>query len=156
VTTARTARSPARSVRNRPRVYVAHPIVTYGSARERDCLAALRRLLVETDLYDPAGRYSTAAGWMRAWPRVLKTLSGLVVFGTRDGVVGVGCVREIADALGAGLPVAMLDHRCRARTYAGLVFRTRAPTPQRAAVLVPGLPVDLRELIRLPTARGAP
>ncbi len=71
---------------------------------------------------------------------------GLVVFGTRDGVVGVGCLREIADARRAGLPVAMLDHRCRARTYAGLALPARAPTPRRAAVLVPGGPVDLREL----------
>jgi hypothetical protein len=116
----------------------------------------LRDLLVETELYDPAGRYSTAAGWMRAWPRVLKTLSGLVAFGTCDGVVGVGCLREITDARRAGLPVAVLDHRCRARTYAGVVFRTRAPTPQRAAVLVSGERVDLREHLGLPAARGAP
>ncbi len=130
----------------RRRVYVAHPIVAYGTARERDCLAALRGLLPDVNLYDPAGRYSTDAGWLRAWPRVLPTISGLVVFGTRDGVVGVGCLREIADVSGAGLPVAMLDHRCRARTYAGLALPTRAPTPRRAAVLVPGEPVDLRGL----------
>ena len=99
-----------------------------------------------SDLYDPAGRYSTDAGWLRAWPRVLPTLSGLVVFGTRDGVVGVGCLREIADARRAGLPVAVLDHRCRARTYAGLALPARAPTSRRAAVLVPGEPVNLREL----------
>ena len=128
------------------RIYCAHPIVTYGTAHERDCLAALRGLLPEADLYDPAGRYSTSVGWLRAWPRVLSTISGLVVFGTRDGVVGVGCLREIADARRFGLPFAMLDHRCRARTYAGLVLPPRAPTSRRAAVLVPGEPVDLREL----------
>jgi hypothetical protein len=98
------------------------------------------------ELYDPAGRYRTDAGWLGAWPRVLPTISGLVVFGTRGGVVGVGCLREIADARGAGLPVAVLDHRRRARTYAGLTLPARAPTPRRAAVLVPGEPVDLREL----------
>jgi hypothetical protein len=130
----------------RRRIYVAHPQISYGTARERDCLAALRGLLPDVDLYDPAGRYSTDAGWLRAWPRVLPTISGLVVFGTRDGVVGVGCLREIAEARGTGLPVAMLDHRCRARTYAGLTLPARAPTPRRAAVLVPGEPVDLREL----------
>jgi len=130
----------------RRRIYCAHPIVSYGTARERDCLATLRGLLPDVELYDPAGRYRTDAGWLRAWPRVLPTISGLVVFGTRDGVVGVGCLREIADVSGAGLPVAMLDHRCRARTYAGLALPTRAPTPRRAAVLVPGEPVDLRGL----------
>jgi hypothetical protein len=128
-------------------VYVAHPQISYGTARERDCLAALARILPGVDLYDPAGRYSTDVGWLRAWPRVLSTLDALVVFGTRDGVVGVGCLREIADARGVGLPVAILDHHCRARTYAGLAFPTRAPTPRRAAVLVPGEPIDLRELL---------
>jgi hypothetical protein len=98
------------------------------------------------DLYDPAGRYSNDVGWLRAWPRVLPTLSGLVVFGTRDGVVGIGCLHEIAEARGTGLPVAMLDHRCHARTCAGLALPARAPTPRRAAVLVPGEPIDLREL----------
>jgi hypothetical protein len=131
----------------RPRIYAAHPIVTYSTVRERDCLAALRGLLPDVDLYDPAGRYSTDAGWLRAWPRVLASLSGLVVFGTRSGVVGVGCLREIADARRDGLPVAMLDHRCRARTCAGLALPARAPTPRRAAVLVPGEPVELRELL---------
>ena len=130
----------------RRRIYCAHPIVSYGTARERDCLATLRGLLPDVELYDPAGRYRTDAGWLRAWPRVLPTLSGLVVFGTRDGVVGIGCLREIADARRFGLPFAMLDHRCRARTYAGLALPARAPTSRRAAVLVPGGPVDLREL----------
>jgi hypothetical protein len=130
----------------RRRIYCAHPIVTYGTARERDCIASLRTVLPEADLYNPAGRYSTDDGWLRAWPRVLPTLSGFVVFGTRDGVVGIGCLREIADARGTGLPVAMLDHHCRARTYAGLALPIRAPTPRRTAVLVPGEPVDLREL----------
>jgi hypothetical protein len=127
-------------------VYVAHPQISYGTARERDCLAALARILPGVDLYDPAGRYSTDVGWLRAWPRVLPTLSGFVVFGTRDGIVGIGCLREIADARQADLPVAILDQRCRARTYAGLVLPARAPTSRRAAVLVPGEPVDLRKL----------
>ncbi len=140
----------------RPRIYAAHPIVTYGTARERDCIAFLRTVLPEADLYDPAGRYSTDDGWLRAWPRALPTLSGFVVFGTRDGVVGIGCFREIADASRVDLPVAILDQRCRARAYAGLALPTRAPTPRRAAVLVPGEPVDLRELFGLPAARGTP
>jgi hypothetical protein len=140
----------------RPRVYAAHPIVTYGTVRERDCLAVLGGLLPDVDLYNPAGRYSTDAGWLRAWPRVLSTLSGLVVFGTRGGVIGIGCLREIADARRLGLPVAMVDHRCRARAYAGLALPSRAPTPKRAAMLVPGEPVDLRELFGLQTAKGAP
>jgi hypothetical protein len=93
----------------RPRVYAAHPIVSYGTARERDCLALLRGVLPEADLYDPAGRYSTDAGWLRAWPRVLPTLSGLVVFQGEDGTIGTGCLRELTDAIAWRLPVAALE-----------------------------------------------
>ncbi len=50
---------------------------------------------------------------------VVPTLSGLVLFGTRDGVVGVGCLKELSEAQRAGVPVALLDHRCRPRTYGG-------------------------------------
>ncbi|MGO9195969.1 MAG: hypothetical protein ACLQK4_02425 [Acidimicrobiales bacterium] len=139
----------------RPRVYAAHPIVTYGSARERDCIAALHALLPEAEVYNPAGRYSTAEEWRSAWPRVLTTLSGLVIFGTRAGVVGMGCLREIGDAHLAGLPIAMLDRGCRTRTYAGIGLPPRAATPRRVAVLIPGEPVDLREVLGLPPAKDA-
>jgi len=137
------------------RAYIAHPMVTYGTARERDCLAALHRLLPDVYLYDPAPRYSTDTAWLRAWPRVVPTLSGLVLFGTRDGVVGVGCLKELSEAQRAGVPVAMLDHRCRPRGYGGLALPARAPTTRRAAVLLPGEPVDLGELFGLPTTKGA-
>lgn len=92
----------------RPRCYVAHQIVTYGTDHERVCLAALHRLLPDADLYNPAGRYSTDAGWRRAWPRVLASLSGLVVFADIDGTIGTGCMRELIDAITWGLPVAAL------------------------------------------------
>jgi len=49
----------------RPRVYAAHPVVTYGTARERDCLASLRGLLPDVDLYDPAGTRPMPAGCER-------------------------------------------------------------------------------------------
>ncbi len=137
------------------RVYVAHPMVTYGTARERDCLEALARLLPGVALYNPAPRYSTDAEWLRAWPRMLSTVSGVVVFGTRIGVVGVGCLKEVVDAQEARIPVAMLDHRCRPHRFGGLALPTGTQTPRRAAVLVPGEPVDLRELFGLLTAKAA-
>jgi hypothetical protein len=128
--------------RRRPRVYAAHPIATYGTARERDCLAALAVLLPGAELYDPSGRYRTNLAWRRAWPRVLGTLSGLVVFGNREGVVGIGCLLEVADARGRGLPVAVLDHRCRLRALGGFGPTRRSPTARRTAVLLSGSPVD--------------
>ena len=94
---------------NRPRVYCAHPITTYGTAYERACFNTLAELLPDVELYDPAGRYKTSTDWRRAWPRVLASLHGLVVFGTEDGTIGAGCLREITDAIVAGLPIALLD-----------------------------------------------
>ena len=138
----------------RPRVYLAHPVVTYGSARERDCLAALRVMLPGAELYDPAGRYKSDEAWRRAWRQVLASLDGLVVFGTRSNMVGAGCLAELADARQCGVAVAMLDQRCHPRTLAGLV-PTKRPTATRAAVVVPGGPIDLVELFGLTTRRLA-
>ena len=136
----------------RPRAYVAHPQVSYGTARERECVAALRRLLPGWDLFDPSGRYRTDTGWRRSWPRVLASLDALVVFGTREGVIGCGCLREIADAERRGLPVAVLDRSCRPCRFGG--FALTGPqsiylTPRRAAVLLPG-----RRIADLPAVLG--
>ncbi len=57
-----------------PRVYVAHPMTSYGTDHERVCLAALAGLLPGVELFDPSRRYQTDAAWLRAWPRVLDTL----------------------------------------------------------------------------------
>ncbi len=92
----------------RPRVYVAHPMTSYGTAHERSCLATLAELLPGVELCDPAGRYRTDDGWLRAWPRVLQTLSGLVIFPCENGTVGTGCLRELTDAIAAYVPVAVL------------------------------------------------
>lgn len=92
----------------KPRVYAAHPMDSYGTAHEAGCLAALAQLLPGVDIFDPAGRYRTDDGWLRAWPRVLRTLSGLVVFAGENGTVGTGCFRELTDAIAAYVPVAVL------------------------------------------------
>jgi hypothetical protein len=136
----------------RLRVYLAHPMITYGSAREWDCLAALRVMLAGAELHDPARRYGSDEAWGRAWPRLLASLDGLVVFGTGSNVVGAGCLAELADARRFGVPVAMLDHRCRPRTVAG-VTATNRPTAKRAAALLPGASIDLAELFGLRTRR---
>ena len=128
-----------------PRVYLAHPQVSYGTVRERECVAALRRLLPGWDLYNPSGRYRTDTGWLRSWPRVLASLDALVVFGTREGVIGCGCLRELADVERRGLPVAVLDRNCRPCRFGG--FALTGPqsiylTPRRAAGLIPGRRID--------------
>ena len=111
-------------------------------------------MLAGAELYDPARRYGSDEAWRRAWPRLLANLDGLVVFGTRSNVVGAGCLAEVADAHRCGVAVAMLDQRCRPRTLAGWV-PTRRPTAKRAAVVVPGGPIDLAELFGSTTRRLA-
>ena len=131
----------------RPRVYAAHPMAAYGTIYERRSLAAIRRLLPGVELVDPAGRYTTDAGWLRAWPRLVRTLSGVVVFAAEDGTVGTGCLREIADAMTWLLPVAVLGdgHLCE---LAGLdLVPDSGRTARRAAFPVPGEPVAW-ELLR--------
>jgi hypothetical protein len=93
----------------RPRIYAAHPQISYGTAHERQCLDRLAELLPSCEIVNPCGRYSTDAGWLRAWPRLLATLTGLVVFGAEDGTVGTGCWREIGDAIAWRLPVVALS-----------------------------------------------
>lgn len=92
----------------RPRVYATHPMTSYGTAHERQCLDRLAELLPSCEIVNPAERYSTNVGWLRAWPRLLPTLAGLVVFGAEDGTIGTGCWREIGDAITWRLPVAAL------------------------------------------------
>jgi len=72
------------------------------------------------------------------------------VFGTWSDVVGVGCLCELADSRHLGVPVAMLDERCRPRTIVGSMA-TKKPTAKRAAVLVPGESVDLASLFATTT-----
>jgi len=88
-------------------------MTSYGTEHERVCLDTLATLLPDVELVDPAGRYRSSSGWLRAWPRLVRTLSGLVVFADEEGAIGAGCLREITDAVLYGLPVLMLDEGLR-------------------------------------------
>jgi hypothetical protein len=93
---------------SRPRIYAAHPIASYGTRHETTCRCQLGLLFPGVDVFDPSGRYGTHDGWRRAWPRVLASLSGLVVFPAEDGTIGTGCLRELTDAITWRLPIAGL------------------------------------------------
>jgi hypothetical protein len=129
------------------RLYVAHPMITYGTAWEHECHAALQGLLPDVELYDPARRYSSSAIWRRAWPRVLETLSGLVVFASFDGTIGAGCMREVLDAITWGIPVACLKEGML-HEIEGLQFlMPHQFTPWRAGRLVLGDQIDAAEFL---------
>jgi hypothetical protein len=139
----------------RPRVYAAHPMTSYGTEHERVCLDTLTALLPGTEIIDPAGRYRTNAGWLRAWPRLLSTLSGLVLFADEDGTVGAGCLREVVDAMAAGVPIAMLDPCFGLSELAAVDLLPAAEsTRMRAAWPVRGDPLTWRLTSTAPRIRA--
>jgi len=128
-------RPPARA----SRVYAAHPVLSYGTAHEAACLDAIAGLLPEAVIINPAGRYRTSAGWLRAWPRLVRTLSAVVLFAAEDGTIGTGCLRELADAIRAEVPVAVLDDECQLRELVALeLLPADSRSALRAAVVVTG------------------
>jgi hypothetical protein len=135
-----------------PRIYVAHPITSYGTARGAACLDALAELLPGSELVDPAALFTTSAAWLDAWPAMVQTLAGLVVFGAADGTIGSGCLLEIADAMAAELPVAAFEEGGTGLApslveLVGVEFlRPGERTARRIGVLVPGEPIDWSDL----------
>ncbi len=94
----------------RPRVYAAHPMTTYGTHHEAECLAAIAGLLPGVELLNPAEMFTSSGHWLDRWPDVLDTLDGLALFTGEYAVVGTGCLREVNDAVVHGIPLAVLDH----------------------------------------------
>ena len=92
---------------NRPLVYAAHPMTTYGTDHARRCLSGLAGLLSACELLDPEARaWETDEARLSEWRIIVARLTGLVVFAAEDGTIGVGCVREITDAIAESVPVA--------------------------------------------------
>jgi len=132
--------------RQRPLIYAAHPMTTYGTPREARALARIASLAPGAEIIDPAARYSNTAHWQHDWPRLVSQLAALVVFGDRGRTLGTGCIHELADAWWQGVPVAMLDADERCRQVVGLrVFSERIRTAWRAGALIPGRPLVLAD-----------
>lgn len=80
---------------------------THGTEHERACLDALTALLPGVESVNPVTHWRTNAGWLRAWSRLVSTLSGLAIF-AGNGTVDAGCLREVIDAVVAGAPRSVL------------------------------------------------
>lgn len=131
----------------RPRVYAAHAMTCYGTEHERASLDTLAGLFPDAEIVDPAGMFASSTEWLDRWPDVLDGLDALVLFADEHGMVGAGCLREVADAIAAGVPVAYLDPCFGLCELAGFDFlpasvRTRAAT----AWPIAGEQVDPRAL----------
>jgi hypothetical protein len=132
-----------RQGRRRPRAYLAHPMTAYGTDHEAACLGELARLLTGWDLVDPAVRYASSAGWLRAWPRLVPTLSAVVVFADESGTIASGCLRELADAVTAMIPVVAFKPEVGLIELIGVqLVDPLERVPQRAGSLVLGGHVD--------------
>lgn len=131
----------------RPRVYLAHPITTYGTAHEAAVTARIAEILPGVELFDPSGRYVEEGEWEQAWPEVLRSLSGLVVFGDEDETIGTGCWREIGDALSCYLPVAALSETTLCHLAGVALMPAWKRTRSRAGLLLYGPEIDPAEFL---------
>jgi hypothetical protein len=61
------------------------------------------------EIIDPAAVFADTTDWLARWPSLHRDLSVVIVFGDEAGYVGAGCLREVSDAIVAGIPVLGLD-----------------------------------------------
>jgi hypothetical protein len=125
---------------NRPRVYVAHPIATYGTSWSARGIEAVARAWPDAEVIDPAVCFDSNEAWLDVWPQLVATLSALVVVGDEQGRIGAGCLREIADAILWSVPTYTLAERRGVLGQAVLCGMTlpEHPSPQVAAILRAG------------------
>ena len=133
-----------------PRVYVAHPQTAYGTTYGADQIAALAKALPHAELVDPeAARWATNADWLRDWPVILGSLSGLVVFADRAGTIGTGCLRELVDAVMVGLALAAWEPGVGLVELVGIeLVEVESRSPRRAAFLDYGAPLPAKAFPR--------
>jgi hypothetical protein len=132
------------------RVYLCHPIATYGTGHARAGAARLGQLLPGATLVDPEDMgWPDDTVWLDTWAGLLDELAALVVLPAPDGTLGAGCLLEIVDAARVGIPLAVLDP-----AGGGLVELTAVcflpfglRTPHRTARVVTGGPVDPADLL---------
>jgi len=140
-------------VTRRPLVYVAHPVTTYGTPHERAVLDRLAVVLRQAELIDPSTLYASTDEWLADWPRMVVTIDALVLFSEPDGTVGAGCLREMAEVWGWGLPVALFDDTGLREVRSVRVFPQGQRTPARTASVAGGRPVDPAALLASSLAR---
>jgi hypothetical protein len=121
-------------------------MTTYRSEHAAAMLARITELLPAAEILDPeALAWESDRDWLAAWPDVLESLEGIVVFSARDGSVGVGCVTEATDALARSVPAAVLS-RSGLRALEGFRLLSKSErSARRFARLIPGSHVEASE-----------
>lgn len=118
------------------RVYLAHPMGTYGSDREQQAIELLTK--AGHEVINPRERqYSQACGkHMARWVRLAAACEAIALLPFKDGRMGSGMKMELDAAVLAGLPViqisAAVDGCVTLKTPPGSsVFLSMAATGQR-------------------------
>ncbi|MHB8246880.1 MAG: hypothetical protein ACYDGN_16330 [Acidimicrobiales bacterium] len=138
----------------KPRCYLAHSKVTYGTAFAKSRVAALHRQLPGWQIIDPeAQHWASSNDWLAAWPSTLDGLDAFAIFGEPGtSFVGAGCFSEWHDAVLCGLALLGLDDSGALHELTAL-----APLPdevrnmRRCARLILGLQLDAADAEALTT-----
>ena len=139
------------------KLYAAHPLTSYGTPYEARQLEALREHFPGADVLDPAAMFSSNEDWLAKWPEVLATLDALVLFADQAGHVGAGVLRELSDAIGAGLPVLVLGQDGQLYHFGGFSSEHRLVVARsRAGRLLFGPPVSAAGVMALVGRQDAP
>ena len=86
-------------------------------------------------MLDPAQLFESTGDWLREWPHLVESVSGLVLVPDSDASIGAGCLREVADLLGRDRPVWVYTNGTLVSWGEVLVRPVIAPTRLKVATV---------------------
>jgi hypothetical protein len=112
------------------RTYVAAPVAVLMRPDWPNVIDTIEKLVGPA--WDPAELFCSSSDWLAQWPGLLPLIRDLVLVPDRDGGIGAGCLREIADVLRLDREVRVLvgDHL----VGSGEVAVRTVPSPSRFCV----------------------
>lgn len=119
------------------RVYLACPMTLYQPDHAyRRLLARVRRAFPNAEIVSPRETFSGTREWRERWPGLLPTLDAIAVAPDGDRI-GLGVLREIADALFTGLPIYVLSPQENAlEDIQAFSFHLDVASPPSSAVIL--------------------
>jgi hypothetical protein len=112
------------------RTYVAAPVAVLMRPNWPEVVDKIEQLVGPA--WDPAELFCSSSDWLAQWSGLLPFVRDLVLVPDRDGGIGAGCLREIADVLGLDREVRVLVGDRLVRW--GDVTVGTVPTPSRFCV----------------------
>ena len=139
-----------------PTIYAAHPMTAYGTDHETRVLRRIAAAFDGWDVLNPAVMFDDNASWHDTWPQVLSGIDVCAIFADKTGCIGVGCLKEIADAIAARIPVVAVGPTGGLRIFAGVEIDC-GPVVSRARIglLLYGPSVSAARLSAVAEARRA-